>query len=90
VLEGAGWAGTPAAAREAGPLLAWIMVAAAVAIAGFALFRDHFPAVFVRLVDQLLGPFFVAVERMHNGLIGDYAVWMLFGLTLFGSIFLLR
>jgi multicomponent Na+:H+ antiporter subunit D len=90
VLQGAPWAGAPAAVREAGPLLAWIMVAAAVAIAGFALFRNHLPAAFVRLVDRLLGPPFAAVARMHSGLIGDYAVWMLCGLTLFGGAFLFR
>ncbi len=90
VLAGAGWTGTRAAAREAGPLLAWIMVAAAVVIAGFALFRDRLPGMFVRLVDLLLVPFAAAVERMHSGLIGDYAVWMLFGLTLFGGAFLFR
>lgn len=60
------------------------------AIAGFALFRDHLPAVFMRLFDRLLAPFVVAIERMHSGLIGDYAVWMLVGLTLFGGAFLFR
>jgi multicomponent Na+:H+ antiporter subunit D len=95
VLDGAGLApasrsGAPAAPQEAGTLLAWIMVAAALAVAGFSLFRDHLPAFFVRLVDLVLGPFAAAVERMHNGLIGDYAVWMLLGLTLFGGTFLLR
>jgi multicomponent Na+:H+ antiporter subunit D len=90
VLHGVGWTAAAAATREAGPLLAWIMVAMALTVAGFDLLRDHLPALFVRLVDWLLVPFAAAIERMHSGLIGDYAVWMLFGLTLFGGACLFR
>jgi multicomponent Na+:H+ antiporter subunit D len=90
VLDGAGWAAAPAATREAGPLLPWMMVAGAVAVAGFALFRGHLPVWVVHIIDRLLAPLAAAVEHLHNGLIGDYAVWMLFGLVLFGGIFLLR
>ncbi|HJU18976.1 MAG TPA: proton-conducting transporter membrane subunit [Stellaceae bacterium] len=90
VLDGAGWAAAPAAVPEAGPLLAWMMVAGAAAVAGFELFRGHLPGVFVHAVDRLLTPLALAVERLHNGVIGDYAAWMLFGLTLFGGAFLFR
>jgi hypothetical protein len=44
----------------------------------------------MRLVDLALAPLAAAVERMHDGMIGDYALRMLFGLTLFGGTFLFR
>ncbi len=37
----------------------------------------------LRRAAWLTSPIFTAVDRLHDGIIGDYVAWIVFGLALF-------
>ncbi|MDP4024189.1 proton-conducting transporter membrane subunit [Methylobacterium sp. NEAU 140] len=73
---------------QGGPLAegpAWLplaSVAAALLIAGYALFRQRLPGLVVRPVQATQTAPTRALEALHSGLIGDYAAWLAVGLAL--------
>jgi hypothetical protein len=62
----------------------WATIALALLIAAHDLGRAWLPGSWRRVSDRVLsGPVFGAIDRAHDGVIGDYVVWMLIGLALF-------
>jgi hypothetical protein len=62
----------------------WVTLALAVLIAVHDLARDRLPASWLRVTKRVLaGPVFAAIDRTHDGVVGDYVVWILVGLALF-------
>jgi hypothetical protein len=56
----------------------------AVLIAVHDLFRAWLPRSWLRGTERVLsGSVFAAIDRTHDGLVGDYVVWILVGLALF-------
>ncbi|HSU07263.1 MAG TPA: proton-conducting transporter membrane subunit [Acetobacteraceae bacterium] len=71
------------------PFVPWVALTLAVGVAGFDLWRDRLPRVFVWLVDGASWPLFDAVTRLHTGLVGDYVLWIVIGLAVFTAAFAL-
>jgi multicomponent Na+:H+ antiporter subunit D len=71
--EGPGW-------------LPWASVAAALAGAGYGLFRSRLPAFVVRPVSATQSAPTPALEVLHSGLIGDYAAWLAVGVALIAAV----
>ena len=88
VLDGAAWM-PPAAppevsgTRVVGPVVG---LSLAVGIAAVQLGRDHMPRFLVRLSNLGLGWIFAGLDRLHNGVVGDYVAWLLFGLLVLGGV----
>ncbi|MCJ2022243.1 NADH-quinone oxidoreductase subunit E [Methylobacterium sp. E-065] len=73
LAEGPGW-------------LPWVSVAAALAGAGYGLFRKRLPAFVVRPVSATQSAPTRALEILHSGLIGDYAVWLAVGVAVIAAV----
>jgi multicomponent Na+:H+ antiporter subunit D len=90
VLHAAPWhavqPGPPAPPASHGTLAAALGTVAAIAIAGLQLGRDRTPLPLKRSVDLVMRPFFLLLDRMHDGVIGDYLAWLFAGLVVFGAI----
>ncbi|MBE7245331.1 MAG: NADH-quinone oxidoreductase subunit E [Actinomycetospora chiangmaiensis] len=71
--EGPGW-------------LPWASVVAALAGAGYGLFRNRLPAFVVRPVRATQSAPTRALEVLHSGLIGDYAAWLAIGVALIAAV----
>lgn len=71
--EGPGW-------------LPWASVAAALAGAGYGLFRNRLPALVVRPVRVTQSAPTRALEILHSGLIGDYAAWLAVGVAVIAAV----
>ena len=67
--------------------LPFVTVPLAIIIAGFELTRDRIPAPLVHAADRMLQPVLDGLDRLHSGLVGDYVVWLLAGLSLFAIAF---
>ena len=66
------------------PFAPWLTLGLSVLIAAYDLGRARMPRRWRRVSTRLLsGPVFAAIDRTHNGVIGDYVVWILIGLALF-------
>lgn len=39
----------------------------------------------MRLADVALGPLFAGLDRLHDGIVGDYVAWLLFGVLVLGG-----
>jgi multicomponent Na+:H+ antiporter subunit D len=53
----------------------------AVVFALFGLYRRHLPRIFRQRARRLLDPPIGALKSLHSGVIGDYVVWLTFGVT---------
>ncbi|MCJ2062087.1 NADH-quinone oxidoreductase subunit E [Methylobacterium sp. J-088] len=73
LAEGPGW-------------LPWVSVAAALLGAGYGLFRKRLPAFVVRPVSASQSAPTRALEILHSGLIGDYAVWLAVGVAVIAAV----
>jgi multicomponent Na+:H+ antiporter subunit D len=73
LAEGPGW-------------LPWASVAAALAGAGYGLFREKLPRLVVRPVSATQSAPTRALEVLHSGLIGDYAAWLAVGLAVIAAV----
>lgn len=74
---------------ESKPWLAAASVFASLAIAAFQLWQHRLPPVLVRGGGLALQPLFALLRVVHSGLIGDYVLWLVVGLTVFGAGFAL-
>ncbi|MGH8300079.1 MAG: complex I subunit 5 family protein [Steroidobacteraceae bacterium] len=62
----------------------WVTLGLAVLIAAHDLGRAWLPRQWLRVLERTLsGPLSSAIARTHDGVIGDYVVWILIGLALF-------
>ncbi|MGI4794964.1 MAG: complex I subunit 5 family protein [Janthinobacterium lividum] len=66
----------------------WIAVAAAVAIAGFELSREHLPRVLVDGFEAIRVPPTRLLCLMQSGLVTDYVTWLAVGLAILSTAFL--
>jgi multicomponent Na+:H+ antiporter subunit D len=83
-LGPAGPAAAVAAPGAAHPFIPWLTVGLAILIAVHDLGRAWLPTSWLRATERVLsGPVFAAIDRTHDGAIGDYVVWILIGLALF-------
>ena len=73
LAEGPGW-------------LPWASVAAALAGAGYGLFRNQLPAFVVQPVRATQSAPTRALEILHSGLIGDYAAWLAVGVAVIAAV----
>nr|WP_276081423.1 proton-conducting transporter membrane subunit [Methylobacterium sp. GC_Met_2] len=73
LAEGPGW-------------LPWVSVAVALLGAGYGLFRKRLPAFVVRPVSASQSAPTRALEILHSGLIGDYAVWLAVGVAVIAAV----
>lgn len=69
------------------PFVPWLTIGLSMVIAGHDLSRAHLPKTWIRFSDRLLEPLFVIIDRLHNGVIGDYVAWIVVGLALFSLSF---
>ncbi len=77
----------PGGALAEGPgWLPWASVAAALAGAGYGLFREKLPAFVVRPVSATQSAPTRALGVLHSGLIGDYAVWLAVGVAVIAAV----
>jgi len=73
-----------APASSAHPLVPWLTLGLTVLIAVHELARDRLPGSWLRVTECVFtGPVSAAIDRTHDGVIGDYVVWILVGLALF-------
>ena len=82
--------GADASRQPEGTPLAWlpfVSVGLAGVIAGFELLRHRVPAVLTTSSDRIVRPVLELLSRLHSGLVGDYVVWLLVGLSLFAVAF---
>jgi multicomponent Na+:H+ antiporter subunit D len=69
---------------SAHPFVPWVTLGLSVLIAAHDLGRARLPRSWLRGVERVLaGPVFAAIDRTHDGVVADYVVWILIGLTLF-------
>ena len=62
----------------------WLTLGLSVLIAAYDLGRGRLPRRWRPAGERLLsGPTLGAIDRAHDGVIGDYVVWILIGLALF-------
>jgi multicomponent Na+:H+ antiporter subunit D len=81
---------TPAAIRPEPPphpFVPWLTIGLALLIAAHDLGRDKLPRVWLAAADRLVNPLLFVVDRLHDGLVGDYVAWILAGLALFALSF---
>lgn len=72
-------------AGSALPFVPWVTLGLSVLIAAHDLVgRAWLPRPWLRGVERMLvRPVFVAIDRTHDGVVADYVVWILIGITLF-------
>lgn len=58
----------------------------AIGVAALELGRHHFPRYLVRIADFTLGWIFAGLDRVHNGIVGDYVAWLVLGLLVVGGM----
>ena len=74
----------PAVSGSAHPFVPWVTLGLACLIALHDLGRAWLPRPWLRTAERVLsGPVFAAIDRTHDGVVGDYVVWILIGLALF-------
>jgi multicomponent Na+:H+ antiporter subunit D len=62
----------------------WATLGLAVLIAAHDLGRAWLPRWWLRTAERVLaGPVFAAIDRTHDGVVGDHVVWILIGLAIF-------
>ncbi len=69
--------------RVIGPIIG---LSVAFGFAGLELARDKSPRYLVRLADLGLGWIFAGLDRLHNGVVGDYVAWVIVGLLVLGGV----
>src|SRR5579883_2197284 len=69
------------------PFIPWLTIGLTLMIAAHDLGRSRLPRLWLALSDRALAPLFVVVDRLHNGLVGDYVAWIAVGLALFSLSF---
>jgi multicomponent Na+:H+ antiporter subunit D len=60
----------------------WLTMGLALLIAGHDLTRARLPRLWLGVSDRALAPLFVVIDRLHNGVVGDYVAWIVVGLAL--------
>jgi multicomponent Na+:H+ antiporter subunit D len=70
-------------------LVPWLGVGLALLVSGYDLGRAHLPDVLRRGIGASTDPVFLALDRLHSGLVGDYVVWIMVGLAFFAGAFAL-
>ena len=88
VLDGAAWSApaAPSATSKTHIIGPVIGLSVALGIAALELGRARFPRYLVRVADLALGWIFAGLDRLHNGIVGDYVAWLVFGLIVFGGV----
>jgi multicomponent Na+:H+ antiporter subunit D len=88
VLDGAAWPATPVPPAPSGmrPIGPAVGLCVALGIAALQLGRDHLPRHLTRIAHLALGWIFAGLDRLHNGVVGDYVAWLTFGLLVFGGV----
>ncbi|MGH8227911.1 MAG: hypothetical protein ACREU3_08435 [Steroidobacteraceae bacterium] len=71
------------------PFVPWLTIGLAILIAAHDLSRAWLPRRWVALNDRYVGPIFGALDRLHDGLVGDYVAWIIVGLAFFSLSFVL-
>jgi multicomponent Na+:H+ antiporter subunit D len=88
VLDGAAWIRPPVppGTDKVGAIGPIVGLSVALGVAAFELGRSHLPRFSVRVADLGFGWIFAGLDRIHNGVVGDYVAWLSFGLLVFGGI----
>ena len=75
---------TVGAPQSAHPFMPWLTLALTVLIAAHDLGRSRWPKTWLRATDRVLcSSWFTAIDRTHDGVVGDYVLWILLGTALF-------
>ena len=74
----------PPSARQASPDH-FLGLCVALGVAALQLSRGYFPRPVAGASDRLSGPIFEVLDRLHNGIVGDYVAWLLSGVVVFGG-----
>lgn len=70
--------------QSAHPFVPWLTLGLTVLIAAHDLGRARLPGSWLRAAERVLSSFiFGAIDRTHDGVVGDYVVWILIGLAVF-------
>jgi multicomponent Na+:H+ antiporter subunit D len=88
VLNGATWSPPPVppGTTQMHLMSPIIGLCVALGIAAFELGRHHLPRYLVRVADLALGWIFSGLDRLHNGIVGDYVAWLMLGLLVLGGV----
>lgn len=66
------------------PFIPWLTLGLTVLIAAHDLGRAWLPRSWLRVAERVVsGSIFAVIDRTHDGVVGDYVVWILVGLALF-------
>ncbi|HEX5462295.1 MAG TPA: proton-conducting transporter membrane subunit [Steroidobacteraceae bacterium] len=83
-IEPVGPATAAAVPASSHPFVPWLTLGLAIFIAAHELGHAWLPRSWSRASRRVLsGPVFTAIDRTHDGAVGDYVVWILIGLALF-------
>jgi multicomponent Na+:H+ antiporter subunit D len=80
-LDAADWLGRPPD-PDPHPWLPWVTLGLAAMIAAYNFWRHRLPRFLNRALEVSSFPLFIALDRVHTGLIGDYVAWIAFGIAL--------
>lgn len=70
--------------QPAHPFMPWVTLALTVLIAVHDLGRSRWPKTWLRAAERVLSSsLFTAIDRMHDGVVADYVLWILIGIALF-------
>jgi len=69
------------------PFLTWLTIGAALLITAHNFARDKLPRLWLTASDRLINPVLFVIDRLHDGLVGDYVTWIIAGLALFALSF---
>jgi multicomponent Na+:H+ antiporter subunit D len=69
------------------PFVPWLTMGLSILIAGHDLSRARLPRLWLAVSDRALAPFFIVIDRLHNGVVGDYVAWIVVGLALLSLSF---
>lgn len=62
-------------------VLPWVSTAFAMALAAFGLSRERLPRRVTAAAEAVTRPLLLPLKRVHDGLVGDYVLWIVLGLA---------
>jgi multicomponent Na+:H+ antiporter subunit D len=89
MLAGPQHAATGPATASESPL-PWVSTAFAIALAALNLLRERLPRRLRAAAGAVTRPLFEPIKRVHDGLVGDYVLWIALGLAAFSAAFAFR
>ncbi|HZT19861.1 MAG TPA: NADH-quinone oxidoreductase subunit E, partial [Dongiaceae bacterium] len=71
------------------PFLPWLTTGLSILIAGHDLARKRLPAPWLTATNRLMHPLAIVIDRLHDGIVGDYVAWIIAGLAFLSLSFVI-